>query len=56
MEVEDPPDDEVIRNVATGKYHLDAGGGRLVDGKLFPINFVRLSGVPPGGRQCSKCF
>ena len=54
--VDDDADSLVILNKLTNRFHLDAGEGRLRDGKPFPRKFVRMSAVPPGGRLCSKCF
>ena len=47
---------EIILNTDSGKYHLDAGDGRLRDGKLYPKQFVRVSAIPAGGRLCTRCF
>ena len=47
---------EIIHNTFSDKYHLDAGDGRLKDGKPYPKQFVRVSTVPAGGRLCTKCF
>lgn len=47
---------EIILNTDSGKYHLDAGDGRLRDGKPYPKQFVRVSAIPAGGRLCTRCF
>ena len=52
----DTPDLPIVFNKLTKKYHIDAGDGRLRDGKRFPRSFARMSAVPPGGRLCTKCF
>ena len=51
-----PTEGNIIKNTFSERYHLDAGNGRLKDGKLYPKSFIRLSAVPPGGRLCTKCF
>ena len=48
--------DIVIQNTSTKKFHLDAGEGRLRDGKPYPRKFIRMRAVPPGGRLCTRCF
>ena len=47
---------EIILNTDSDIYHLDAGDGRLRDGKLYPKQFVRVSAIPAGGRLCTRCF
>ena len=49
-------DGDIILNTFSQRYHLDAGEGRLRDGKAYPRYFVRMSAVPPGGSLCTRCF